>query len=122
MLQSRWTLLPVSKLENRESPLEPVGPAGGFCAVGASANRKEKPAKIKAAGTLAGFLYFAGANTRSTNEKGFASASDCSADAAQIRFPAPSRDVMRVAYVVAIDGSLTADFTRASHENTSPKP
>jgi hypothetical protein len=83
--------------------------------------RKENAAQIKAAGILAGFLHFAGADARRTNAKRLASAADDRADATQIRLPSPSRNVVRVADVVAVSRSLTADFTRASHENTSSK-
>lgn len=121
MPQSRLTPLPASRPEGGRRSFPTAAQAESFLSVRVNAKRKENEAQINAAGILTGFLHFAGADARGTNAKSLASAADHSADATQVRFPSPSRDVVRVADVVAVSRTLTADFTRASHENTSSK-
>jgi len=71
-------------------------------------------------GPLGDFDDFAGADAAGAGVNGFGGAVDERADAAEVRVPAPARQVMRVTDAVAEVRLLAADVARFGHPSPSP--
>ena len=72
-------------------------------------------------GLLSSFRYAAGANAGRADANVFARAVNDRADAAQVRVPTPTGDVVRVADGVPVAGFLAAEFTCQCHCTVTPR-
>jgi hypothetical protein len=74
--------------------------------------------KLKEPEGLGGFCHFASTNAGRADPELLTNAFDHGANGLEVGIPATPRKVMRVADPVSVNGTLSANITGTSHENT----